>query len=192
VKHQVNKRAAAEFFGVSVQALDGWFLRGAPAGEKVGRNLMLDLSALARWRIGQESGSELEVERTRLTKAQADKTEMESAELAGVLVRVGEVAEYWARSSSAVRARLLSMPAKIGPRARVATNDQEAAAIVEAEVIEALQELSADGIPDTARARRERNEKRISATADPDGEPVGGRVPKAVKRKRGRAGAVEN
>jgi hypothetical protein len=138
---------------------------------------------------------DLNAERTRLTKAQADKTELEAAELAGSLVRVDEVEAEWARMLGSMRSRLLSLPSKAGPRVRVALNDEEAAALIEAEVLEALQELSTDGIPPTTRDRRVRAEARAEGAhpaAEAHGKPVGGPVPAPVRRKRGRAGAVEN
>jgi hypothetical protein len=53
MKHLASKRQASAFFGVSTQALDGWFTAGCPVHErdKDGRIKTLDLSALARWRI---------------------------------------------------------------------------------------------------------------------------------------------
>jgi hypothetical protein len=51
----VNKSAAAAFFGVTTQTLDRWFIAGCPvvkrgAGDAV---VELDLSAMTRWRIGR-------------------------------------------------------------------------------------------------------------------------------------------
>jgi phage terminase Nu1 subunit (DNA packaging protein) len=188
----VGRTEAAKFFGISVQALQKWFARGAPAGKKVGRQVLVDLSAVAQWRLGRNTESEFDQARTRLAIAQADKTELESAELAGQVIRTDEVIECWARSAGAMRSRLLSLPAKIGPRVRVAQNDQEAAAIVETEVLEALQELSTDGIPERTAARRARAAPGGRATTTADGQPVGGRAPAAVQRKRGRARPVAN
>lgn len=146
-----------------------------------------------RWRrdLGVAPDGEVydyEVERARLTKAQADKTELEAAELAGALVRVEDVETEWGRMLGAVRARLLSLPSKAAPRVRVAVNDEEAAALIEAEVTEALQELSSDGIPPTTRERRQRSQADgggADAAAAADGERVGGPLPAPQRRKRG-------
>lgn len=136
-----------------------------------------------------------DAERARLTKAQADKTELEAAELAGHLVRVDDIEQEWGRMLGAFRARSLSMATKAAPRARVAINDEEALAVIEAEVIEALQELSDDGLPPQTRERRKRalaNAASGNAAAEADGEPVGGSVPAPKSRKRRRAGPMEN
>lgn len=136
-----------------------------------------------------------EAERARLTKAQADKTELEAAELAGHLARVEDVETEWGRMFGAMRARLLSLPTKAAPRARVALNDEEAAAVIEAEVLEALQELSSDGIPPTTRERRQRSQADgagADTAATPDRQRVGRSVPAPVAGKRRGARTVEN
>lgn len=130
------------------------------------------------------------IERARLTKAQADKTELESAELRGEMVRVPEVVDEWWRQTSAAKARLLSTPSKVAPRARTADSDEAAAKLIEAEILEALQELSDDGLPDRTRSRRQRGKNGVEAAAKVDGERVGGHVPPAKSRKRGRARPV--
>jgi hypothetical protein len=145
-----------------------------------------------------------EQERARLTKAQADKTELESQELRGEMVRVPEVVEEWARQTGAARSRMLSVPTKAGPRARSAGSDDEAAKVIEVEVLEALQELSIDGLPDrtrrrvdaarrreadAARARGQgRVEEAVDASAEADRDGVGGQVPAPKSGKRRRAG----
>ncbi len=150
-----------------------------------------------RWKrelgvTGDGTVYDYETERARLTKAQADRTELEAQELRGEMVSADLVIEAWGRMLGAMRARLLSMPQKAAPRARATLTDEEAAKLIEREVIEALEELSDDGLPDRTRARRARRSERPEATASADGQRVGGRVPKVVTRKRGRTGKVED
>jgi phage terminase Nu1 subunit (DNA packaging protein) len=151
-----TKKGAAEFFGVSVQALDGWFTAGCPVleREEQGRIKTLDLSAMAQWRIGRAEGaSAYEVERTRLTKAQADKTELEVQELRGILVRVPAAAEHWRGMIARARAKLLALPARVA--AAIAPPEKVAACqdLTQGLVYEALAELASDGIPDDIRSR---------------------------------------
>lgn len=175
------------------------------AGEGPGRTAggQYEARELGRWfkhRLLSELGVtgdgqvyDYDAERARLTKAQADKVELEAAELSGEMVRVDDVAAEWARMFGAMRARLLSLPTKSAPRSRVAINDEEAAAVIEAEVLEALQELSDDGLPAATRERRRRataSAGSAAPAAEADGEPVGRPVPQTVGRKRGRAGAM--
>jgi len=131
-----------------------------------------------------------EKERARLTKAQADRTELEAAELRGEMVRSDWVIEEWGRMLGAMRMRLLSIPTKAAPRVRGALTDEAAAKLIEAEVLEALGELSDDGLDSRTRARQERKQEHYSPAASPDGKPVGGRLPEVVPRKRRRAGSV--
>ena len=64
--------------------------------------------------VGSDSGqtTDLHTERTRLTKAQADKTELEADVLKGDLIPAVEVLEEWERMTSSFRAKMLSMPTK--------------------------------------------------------------------------------
>jgi phage terminase Nu1 subunit (DNA packaging protein) len=197
----LNQDQAAEVVGLTARRLRQLEEEGTgPARTAAG---LYDARELGQWlkrRVMSELGVaddgvayDYEAERARLTKAQADKTELEAAELAGHLVRVEDVETEWSRMLGAVRARLLSLPTKAAPRARVAVNDEEAAALIEAEVAEALQELSTDGIPPTTRERRQRSQADgagADAASAADGEPVGGPVPAPERRKRSRAGTV--
>ena len=141
---------------------------------------------------GETDSVDLTTQRARLAKEQADKTAMENAQLRGVLVHADDVIATWTACAGAMRARMLAAPTKVAPLARVATTDAEAAAVIEAEVLEALEELSEDGLPVAARARRERAAGSAEAAASADGEPVGGPVPAAEPGKRRRARSVEN
>ena len=133
-----------------------------------------------------------EKERARLTKAQADRTELEANELRGMMVRADWISEEWARTLGAMRMRLLSMPTKAAPRVRGAMTDESAAKMIEAEVLEALGELSDDGLDARTRARQERSKEHLAPASGADGKPVGGRLPEVVPRKRGRARTVED
>lgn len=114
-----------------------------------------------------------EQERARLTKAQADKTELEASELRGLMVRAEWVTAEWGRMLGNLRQRLLSLPTKAAPRARGAMSDAEAAALIELEVIEALQELSDDGLDDRTRARQTRDGQDAGAAPEADRKRVG-------------------
>lgn len=114
-----------------------------------------------------------EQERARLTKAQADKTELEASELRGLTVRTEWVTDEWGRMLGNLRQRLLALPTKAAPRARGALSDAEAAALIEADVIEALQELSTDGLDHRTRSRQERGTADAGAATAPDRKRVG-------------------
>lgn len=195
----VNKRTLAlEVFGVAEETITQWQKAGMPI--KTQRKGTLgneyEVVACVQWREGQVTEGEgplnLNQERARLAKAQADKTELEAAELKGEMVRYEEISAHWTDRGSAIRQRLLTMPTKIAPRLRVAVNDQEAAALMTAEMLEALAEISGTGVPVSVTARRQRSERLAQAPAAADGERMGGRAEAPVERKRGRARAVED
>jgi len=141
---------------------------------------------------GETDSVDLTTQRARLAKEQADKTAMENAQLRGVLVHAEDVIATWTTCASGMRARMLAAPTKVAPLARAAATDAEAAAVIEAEVIEALEELSEDGLPVAARARRERVAGGPEAPSEADSEPVGGSVPAPEPGKRRRARTVED
>jgi phage terminase Nu1 subunit (DNA packaging protein) len=121
-----------------------------------------------------------ETERARLTKEQADrtalekiKTRLETMELQGEMVLVEVISAEWARMLGAMRQRLLAIPTKSAPRVRGAASDVQAAALIEAEIIEALGELSDDGLDSRTRARRERGAASDKAATAPDSKRVG-------------------
>lgn len=190
---------AAEVAGLTAQGLQKIQKTQSDAPQRTaeGGYPCLEFGEWLRRRIASQYGVaddgrsyDYDAERARLTKAQADKTELEAAELAGEIVRVEQVIATWSKLAGAMRARLLAMPSKIAPVVRVTETDEEASATIEREVLEALEELSSDGLPESARARRARAARDSEAATETDGEPVGGSVPSTERRKRGRAGPV--
>ena len=209
----VSKKEAASFFDVSVQALDGWFTAGCPvlSRDEHGKIRQVDLAEMARWRIDRrdEDGTTLEIERTRLTKAQADKTELEVQELRGSLIRVPAVIDHWQGRIAAARAKLLALPSKLA--ARIAQPDKiaEGQDLAQSLIYEALAELASDGIPNevreraaaiersTARDRHSRDDQKqrrtgVATASAADDRAMGGRKPDAKRRGQRRAGKVSD
>ena len=139
------------------------------------------------WRA-REGGSSLDytAERARLAKWQADKTEQDVEVRARRLLMADAVLQWVAGMVATVTARLVQIPDAVGHLV-----DPKYAPTVAAEVrrliYEALEELSARGGPGALADLGD-----VEATADTDGEPVGGPVQKAVERKQRRARAVAN
>lgn len=94
-------------------------------------------------------------ERGRLTKAQADKTEIEVSVLKGETIRVPLVEQHWQGMVASMRAKLLALhPAK----------RQETQDALQVLVYEALEEIARGGVPDDAKERFEAAHD--AATAD--------------------------
>ena len=153
----------------------------------------MSLLEVARWKIQQSAeGSDLEVERTRLTKWQADKTELEVAVLRGELIPSEIVQRVWSGMVISFRSRVMSIPTKSAHSVLGAVNVAEAEAVLKKLVNEALEELSeydpkAYGLSDS-----ESGSEDGGATADDDGESVGRRKPKTKPRGKRGAGALEH
>ena len=111
------------------------------------------LRVLAR---GKNTNSgDLNEERTRLTKAQADRAELELQEKEGVLISSDVIKTIWSDYVANVRSKLLALPSKLGHLTQAAESYAEAEAIIKEAVYECLEELSEDA---TAQASLERTE----------------------------------
>ena len=111
------------------------------------------LRGLAR---GKNTNSgDLNEERTRLTKAQADRAELELQEKEGDLISSDVIKTIWSDYVSNVRSKLLALPSKLGHLTQAAETYAEAEGIIKEAVYECLEELSEDA---TAQASLERTE----------------------------------
>ncbi|MCL2344778.1 MAG: hypothetical protein FWC58_02845 [Desulfobulbus sp.] len=114
-------------------------------------------------------------EKMRLTRAQADKTEIEAARIKGELVSLADAERGWSALVGAFRAKMLTLP----QRAAIAMpnkTEPEAERILTDMVYEALAELSGwkpDDDDDAEPITLPSGEGGGAAAVD-DGEPVGG------------------
>ena len=100
------------------------------------------LRVLAR---GKNTNSgDLNEERTRLTKAQADRAELELLEKEADLISSDTIKTVWSDYVSNVRSKLLALPSKLGHHTQAAETYAEAEAIIKEAVYECLEELSED------------------------------------------------
>jgi hypothetical protein len=86
----------------------------------------------------------LNEERTRLTKAQADRAELELQEKEADLISTDTIKTIWSDYVANVRSKLLALPSKLGHLTQAAETYAEAEAIIKTEVYECLEELSED------------------------------------------------
>jgi len=124
----------------------------------------------AGWKGEDEDGEVLDLtaERARKAKEEADRLEMQNAQMRRELLPRADVDAAVIEDYSRVRARLLNVPSKVAPLVAAATEPREAEGLVKRAIYEALQELSdpealfdtgagmADGIEASADADRER------------------------------------
>lgn len=129
--------------------------------------------------MGKElSQTDAHTEKTRLLKAQADRTELEVSELKGLVIPAEDVAVEWGEMVANARARMLAMPSKTAHLVIAAESYTEAEEILQKEIYEVLNELANDGLP--TRSRKKPNAKSVESTATPDDKRVGRQVSKAV------------
>lgn len=111
-------------------------------------------------------------ERSRLTKAQADKAEFEAALMAGRLVDVEQLTQAWEGMLSSMRAKLLAIPSKVAPI--IADEDEPGVVqnIIDDYMREALEELASYGTS-TSNEDPVEGDGGTEATTETDSKPVG-------------------
>jgi phage terminase Nu1 subunit (DNA packaging protein) len=155
-----------------------------PAPEKGGRYDLIGsvqgyVVYLRERTMGRElSQTDAHAEKTRLLKAQADRTELEVDELKGLMIPAEDVAGEWQEMVSNARARMLAMPSKAAHLLIAAESFTEAEQILENEIHGVLNELANDGLP--PRSGKKAKRKGVDAAAKTNDKPVGRRASKAV------------
>ena len=120
---QVSKVELAEILGVSERSLSSWQMEpGFPfePGELRGQENIYDTARVIQWWLQRELGkaSSAELERQRLTSAQADLKQLELARARGRVVDAAGAAAAARRCARETRDRLLDVPARVAlPRA---------------------------------------------------------------------------
>ena len=146
-------------------------------------------------RAGEEK-RDYAVERTRLTKAQADKVEMEIKVLAGELLPASLVSGVWGNMTSAARQRLLAVPYRMATAALAAESFAAIETAASELIREALSELHqynpADYRPAVASTDRTDSGMDVPAASETDRKPVGGSASPPKQRVKRGARAVEN
>ena len=187
-----NQKTTALLIGISVQAFSKW---GIQPAERQGRETFYYWPTVLEERdlryYGEDddtAGAErldLDQERARQSKEQADKLALENAGTRGEIVFSEHMAEVMARALTAFRARLLASPSKLAPLVSPG-NPNRARDIIERELTDVLAEL-ADVDPGPELGERDSNSARTvrnsMAAAKADGKSVGGRRKKVKQRK---------
>jgi phage terminase Nu1 subunit (DNA packaging protein) len=124
VAKTISQQVAAAILGVSDRRVRQILQEGG--GPTQAASGALDAREFGLWlerRVLEQHGVtedgealDLSAERARLARAQADKTELELAELRGEHVRITDVTDAWSQHIAAVRAKLLALPSKAAPQ----------------------------------------------------------------------------
>lgn len=116
----------------------------------------------------RDGTGDVQEEKARLTKAQADERELIVAKLRGDLLDANDVQRLWSDYAANVRSKLLSLPTKAAHHVLAAENFAEAEKVLKEIVYEALQELVEDGIPRELDESPEGSESSMDTTTRSD------------------------
>ncbi len=161
-----TQREVSEHLGLSVPSISELIKKGVLPSKRGRSPLDLDVCRHAyisylRKLSGyhKKSGSgDIAEEKTRLTKAQADRAELEVSELEGRLIPATLVQDTWTDFVANVRAKLLGMPSRLAHQ-MIATEDYaEAEKLLKDCVYDALNELAENGIPTEYAGRVEKHD----------------------------------
>lgn len=164
-----TQREVAEHLDLSTKRISE-LIRDGILPSKMGRSpLNLDVCRIAYIsylrKLGgynkRSGGGDIAEEKTRLTKAQADKAELEVSELEGQLIPAQLVQDTWTDFVANARAKLLALPSKIAHQVIAMDKYAEAELLIKENVHDALSELAEDGIPTKYADRVEQHEESI-------------------------------
>ena len=164
-----TQREVAEHLDLSTKRISE-LIRDGILPSKMGRSpLNLDVCRIAYIsylrKLGgynkRSGGGDIAEEKTRLTKAQADKAELEVSELEGQLIPAQLVQDTWTDFVANARAKLLALPSKIAHQVIALDKYAEAELLIKENVHDALSELAENGIPTKYADRVEQHEESI-------------------------------
>lgn len=156
----VSLSEAATLLGVHRNTVKSWLDRGCTALRAAdaarGIDWQLSLADILAWResqavaaVEQATGPaadvvDLDEARRRKVLAEAELAEYELAQVRGSVVAVSDIAARVTSEYAEVRARLLSIPARLAQRLAVETDASAIERAIKAEVTAALEELTGD------------------------------------------------
>jgi phage terminase Nu1 subunit (DNA packaging protein) len=132
------------------------------------------------------------IERARLIRAQADKTELEVEALRGNLITIEAVEMDWLTMVMNCRAKLLSIPTKTAFQIQNLKQTHEIEKFLKRTIYEALTELAIKDDESLISDDKAESEDGMDATARDDSEPVGGHKPQTKSRSKRRTRKVDN
>lgn len=104
----------AQLFDVAKKTIQMWVTKGLPH-EKGGEGLPNTFNSVdvLQWWLGYKTGTDLQSEKTRLTKEQADKIEIDNAVRRSELLRVSDVEKFLTGYVLSARAKILLIPSRL-------------------------------------------------------------------------------
>jgi phage terminase Nu1 subunit (DNA packaging protein) len=189
-----NQKTTALLVGISVQAFSHWAVQPSSRQGREALYYWPDvLEERDRRKFAQPEGEEGEVEyldldqqKARLAKEQADKHALENAARRGELLEVSVIEKAWLSIFTALRAKVLSLPTKVAAELAAIKDANRIRDLLTDEAHQILAEASAYRPEDSAAigsAASESGGDDTQAAAAADSEPVGRRRAKAKSRE---------
>jgi phage terminase Nu1 subunit (DNA packaging protein) len=174
----LTSRAIGQHCGIPERTIRDWQAKGiVPKTADLGVAVQ---AVIAHYKqqireIAESSGDDdaLKAEKIRLTRAQADKVELELSVRQGELVEARQTVLVWSRYLLACRSRLLGLPSKFAYELSGMTDPVIVQQILEEGVDEVLQELGSGEFVERLGAA-EADDNSICTAEEIDDEPVGG------------------
>ena len=111
----LNQQQLAQTFGVSDRTIRQWQNEGLPVEKQAHGGNRYRLSGCIEWVVRRRFGNDLIFEKTRLTKAQADKTEVEIRLLQLQLLNSFDVESTWSTIRDELREEVETIPQRSTP-----------------------------------------------------------------------------
>lgn len=181
--HLISRKELADSFGVDERTISRWKGEGMPPPADGSE---YDIEPIIKWwgereiarRLTSSDGAKLDLnaERARHSKEQADKLEMENNLRRTLMADVRHVAQRWAAVGVNIKTRMLAIPTKAAPLVLRCKTIAEVYEVLTKLIHEALDDIS--GSPPGLLAGNGIVQG-DEAAAKTDGKPVGRHEPKA-------------
>lgn len=188
MSESINQAMAAEICGLSARRLRQLIQAGdGPAQDANGQLPAREFGEWLKRRhlsgiaVGQDGTTyDLEAERARLAKEQADKTAMDNEEKRGRLIDAEKVSVWWVQIVTNAKSKLLALPTKAAPLVLGCKTLAQAKDILEKLIHDALTELSATNPVGITGGESVAG---VETATEIDGQPVGRPRKKAKPRE---------
>jgi len=138
----MTQAQVSKHLGISLTTVSNWTRQGCPHVISIDGRKLYILADVFTWRLSSGKQSNLETERARLAKEQADKLEMENAVSRGELANPEDFILENMRIIGACRGKILAIPMRLSPQVVGCSNLAEVKDILERGVCECLDELA--------------------------------------------------
>lgn len=171
---KVNKRELAEIFGKSQEAIGKWQKEGMPVQKKAkskGKQNTYDTANVYEWLIAKhqdENPREIDIERTRLIRAQAEAKELENQLARAELLPVPLVEMTWQAILTSARSHMLSLASKT--RNQFPDLGKDVHKYLEDQLRIILEDMATDGLPADINKRLAKYLKGLDSAAGPDAQ----------------------